>query len=77
MSDESAPLPVFKNFVFENIYGSGLNAAGEFGCLSGSPCNEISMKHVHLSASKGFTCENAYGNSQDVSPTSCLKRKLE
>jgi len=71
-SYSQVPLPVLKNFVFQNITGTGIATAGIFTCLEGNPCSGITLNDVHLTSTKGFTCSNAHGVATDVAPTPCL-----
>jgi len=68
----AVPPPIFKNFFFENITGTGLAVAGEFGCLSVSHCTGLLLKDIDLSAKKGFTCQFADGSSENVTPATCV-----
>ena len=70
-----------ENIVFEDITGSGaVGRVGNFACSSLSPCRNITMRNVHLTAASHllgkakFDCTNAYGPpAEGVVPASCLK----
>jgi len=64
-----------RNLKLKNIKGS-CKDAGEFTCAPSSPCKDITLEDIDLQPSffgHDFTCENAYGNSNNVKPPSCLK----
>lgn len=53
------PLPVLKNFRFEDIVGENIGSAGEFTCLKDSPCTNITLKDVRIQSRSGFVCSHA------------------
>ena len=70
-----------ENIVFEQITGSGaVGRVGRFGCSPVSPCTNITVREVNLTAASHllgnpkFDCSYAYGpQAVDVIPASCLK----
>ena len=70
-----------ENIVFEDITGSGaVGRVGNFACSSVSPCRNITMRNVDLTAASHvfgkatFECANAHGPAAvNVVPMSCLK----
>lgn len=70
-----------ENVLFENITGSGaVGRVGRFGCSAVSPCTNITLRDVNLTAGARllgkpkFDCANAHGpRAVDVTPASCLK----
>ncbi len=64
--------PLFRDINILNMSGSA-STAGQFDCLPESPCHGIVLENINIDSSNGFSCENAYGTSTNVSPTSCLK----
>eukprot|EP01120_Amphizonella_sp_Union-15-10_P002589 TRINITY_DN12900_c0_g1_i1.p1 TRINITY_DN12900_c0_g1~~TRINITY_DN12900_c0_g1_i1.p1 ORF type:complete len:421 (+),score=58.62 TRINITY_DN12900_c0_g1_i1:55-1263(+) len=67
-------LPVFRDFLFKNISGSGIRTAGSFDCLEGSPCRGINLEDIMISSSAGFSCEFAFGTFRNVTPVPCLSK---
>mmetsp|Transcript_23385 Transcript_23385/g.40245 ORF Transcript_23385/g.40245 Transcript_23385/m.40245 type:complete len:204 (+) Transcript_23385:606-1217(+) len=71
------PLPLttltIRDVTYRNVTGVRCRSPGFFSCDPSSPCVNIRMEHVDITSSYGrFTCSNAYGQSQDVYPSSCL-----
>merc|ERR1712129_607351 len=60
----------------ENVTSSKGQIAGQFLCQDSSPCHNIDLQNVHISASESdgnFDCDQAYGKASDSEPKSCLK----
>jgi len=64
---------IIDNVKFESITSSGGKNAGQFMCQDSTPCHNIELKDVQISAENGFECSEAYGTSSDTKPDSCLK----
>ena len=60
----------------ENVTSTKGQNAGQFLCQDSSPCHDIELQNVHISASENdgnFDCDQAYGKASDTEPKSCLK----
>jgi hypothetical protein len=64
--------PKFRNIVFHQISGTGINA-GQFLCLPESPCEGIHLVDVKMESLIGWKCENAGGSTRNVFPDPCIR----
>ena len=72
-SDSQIDLPIVKDIVYNNIYGTVAHKAGFFDCLKQQPCTNLIMNNINIvKYLTGFSCEYANGTANNVSPRSCL-----
>ena len=71
----SGPLPTFRNINYYNITGSAMKQCGTFECLEQSPCTKIDLNHIDITCNNGgFSCQYVDGQSNDVTPKSCINK---
>lgn len=63
-----------RNINIVNMESEGSGQAGSFHCSSLNPC-QINMENVHLDWNiLGFTCNNVYGRTVNVTPKPCYQQ---
>eukprot|EP01084_Bolivina_argentea_P115765 205810_1 len=71
-ANKTIVFPEFTNIFYQNITGTATKQAGSFICLEQSPCYDVYLKDVNITANDGFECQYVHGQSVDVEPKSCV-----
>lgn len=63
-----------RNVTFADVTAVNSQSPGEFLCVPESPCEDLVLRNVvHHNSAGSWTCQNAFGSMDNVSPPGCLR----